>query len=66
MEKWLKTGNCKDDKYTRQTKRTQMLDGNSEKDVTVEDMGELSRSPKYTRTVHVVSVRNCTRRIDEF
>ena len=59
MEKWLKTGNCKDDKYTRQTKRTQMLDGNSEKDVTVEEMRELS-------TVHVVSVRNCTRRIDEF
>ena len=30
------------------------MDGNSQSDVTVEDMGELSRVPKRTKTGHVV------------
>ena len=34
--------------------RTQMIDGNSQSDVTAEDFEELSRPPKRTKTAHVL------------
>ena len=34
--------------------RTQMIDGNSQSDVTAQDLEELSRSPKHTKTAHLV------------
>jgi hypothetical protein len=34
--------------------RTQVLQGSSQSDVTVEDMESLSREPKRSNTVHVV------------
>ena len=33
--------------------RTQMIDGNSQSDVTAEDLEELSRPPKRTKTAHL-------------
>jgi hypothetical protein len=33
--------------------RTQMIDGNSQSDVTPEDLEELSRPPKHTKTAHL-------------
>jgi hypothetical protein len=34
--------------------RTQVLEGSSQSDVTVEDVESLSREPKLSKTVHVV------------
>jgi hypothetical protein len=34
--------------------RTQMMDGNSQSDVTVQDVEALSRNPKDIKTVHVL------------
>jgi hypothetical protein len=34
--------------------RTQVLEGSSQSDVTVEDVGSLSRDPNHSKTVHVV------------
>ena len=34
--------------------RSQLLDGNSQSDVTVQDVEELSRAPKRTMTAHEV------------
>ena len=34
--------------------RTQVLEGSSQPDVTVEDVGSLSRDPNHSKTVHVV------------
>ena len=34
--------------------RSQLLDGNSQSDVTVQDVESLSRDPKRSKTVHVV------------
>jgi hypothetical protein len=37
-----------------QRMRTQLLDDNSQSDVTVQDLEELSRDPKHSTTVHLV------------
>ncbi len=34
--------------------RTQMIDGNSQSDVTAQDLGELSRPPNHTKTAHLL------------
>ena len=46
-------GNLGDQDHRRQRIRTQMIDGNSQSDVTEEDLEELSRSPKNIKTPHL-------------
>jgi hypothetical protein len=46
-------GNKNQQKHTRRT-QTQVLEGSSQSDVTVEDVESLSREPKRSKTVHVV------------
>ncbi len=43
-------GNLVDPDHRRQRMRTQMIDGNSQSDVTAEDLEELSRAPKRRKT----------------
>jgi hypothetical protein len=43
-------GNLADPDHRRQRMRTQMIDGNSQSDVTAEDLEELSRAPKRRKT----------------
>ena len=43
-------GNLGDQKHWRQRIRTQMIDGNSQSDVTVQDLEELSRAPMRRKT----------------
>ena len=43
-------GNLGDQHHRRQRMRTQMIDGNSQSDVTAQDLEELSRDPKRTKT----------------
>jgi hypothetical protein len=43
-------GNLGDQQHRRQRIRTQMIDGNSQSDVTVQDLKELSRVPKRKKT----------------
>ena len=47
-------GNLGDETHMRQRIKTQMIDGNSRSDVTVQELEELSRSPKSTKTVHLL------------
>ncbi len=47
-------GNLGDPDHRRQRIRTQMTDGNSEWDVTEQDLEELSRPPKRTKTTHLL------------
>ena len=56
-------GNNKGDKHRRQRIRTQLLDGNSQSDVTVQDVEALSRDPKRIKTVHVLG--HCQRMCQE-
>ena len=46
-------GSLGDPDHRRQRMRTQMIDGNSQSDVTAEDFEELSRPPKRTKTAHL-------------
>ena len=46
-------GNKNQQKHTRRT-QTQVLEGSSQSDVTVEDVTSLSRESKHSKTVHVV------------
>ena len=43
-------GNLADPDHRRQRMRTQMIDGNSQSDVTAQDLEELSRAPKRRKT----------------
>jgi hypothetical protein len=43
-------GNLADPEHRRQRMRTQMIDGNSQSDVTGQDLEELSRAPKRRKT----------------
>ena len=43
-------GSLGDPDHRRQRIRTQMIDGNSQSDVTEQDLEELSRAPKRTKT----------------
>ena len=47
-------GNLGDETHMRQRIKTQMIDENSQSDVTVQELEELSRSPKRTKTVHLL------------
>jgi hypothetical protein len=50
-------GNLEDENHMRQRMKTQMIDRNSQSDVTVQELEELSRSPKRTKTVHLLGHR---------
>ncbi len=43
-------GNLVDPEHRRQRMRTQMIDGNSQSDVTAQDLEELSRAPNRRKT----------------
>jgi hypothetical protein len=45
-------GNLGDHDHRGQRMRTQLIDGNSQSDVTVQDLEELSRPPKRTKTAY--------------
>jgi hypothetical protein len=47
-------GSLGDPDHRRQRMRTQMIDGNSQSDVTAQDLGELSRPPNRTKTAHLL------------